>query len=425
MHSTAEMSAGLRRRVLTLLFLAYVLNFVDRNIIGILAVPIRKEFGLSDTALGGLGVAFGVLYAIVAIPIARLADRRSRVRTIGASIALWSLFTALCGAAQSYAQLAIARIGVAVGEAGGIAPSYSLIADYFPRDRRSRALAIFSLGIPVGSALGIMFGGWVAVTFDWRTAFLAAGIAGIPVAALIAGLVPEPVRGAFDRPAPPGVPTMSEAARRLTRIPSFWLLSLGAALGSIPGYGLIFWLPSLFHRSFGLSLGEASSFYGSVILVGGVAGIWLGGWLGDRTGPSRPAAYALIPALCFLLAVPLFVGGLFAPSLAAAWCLFALAQMLTLSWLGPVVTAVQHIVVPQVRATASASFLFINNIVGISGGIYLLGWVSDLLKAAHGADSLRYSILYVLGFYLVSAVVYLIASTRLRRDITQAETAEI
>ena len=408
---------ALRRRVLLLLLFAYIFNFIDRNIVGVLAVPIRDEFNLSDTALSQLGIAFGFFYAVIAIPIAWAADRKSRVNIISAAVALWSLFTAACGMVQSYTQLVVARMGVAVGEAGGIAPSYSLMSDYFPRGERSRALAFYSLGIPIGSALGVFFGGWLAATLDWRSAFLIVGIAGIPAALLIKLLITEPERGRFDTAPPAAAPPAAQVARALFGTPSFWLLSFGAASGSILGYGLIFWLPSFFNRSFGLPLELVGSFYGSIVLVGGAAGTWLGGWLGDHLGPTKPGGYALIPAVCFLITAPTFALGLFAPNLWLAWLLFTIGQMLALAWLGPVITAVQHIVLPSMRATASASFLFVNNLIGIAFGIYFLGWLSDAMKAAHGADSLKYSILCGLGFYLLAAVFYLFAARRLRHDV--------
>ena len=404
-------------RVLLILLLAYIFNFVDRQIIGILAVPIQTEFQLDDKTLSRLGVVFGLFYAVIAIPIARLADRGSRVSIIAGAIGLWSLFTAACGLAQNYTQLVFARMGVAFGEAGGIAPAYALIADYFPKARRARALAFYSLGIPIGSALGIFFGGWLAAQLDWRSAFLIVGLAGLPVALLVKLAIPEPVRGGLDAgPAAGGAPRFADAARIFMRKPSFWLLSFGAASGSILGYGLGFWLPSLFHRSFGLAQADVGWFYGSIALVGGVAGTWLGGWLGDRLGPARPGSYALIPAICFLITAPAFALGLFAPNLWVAWLLFTIGQMASLAWLGPVVSAVQHIVAPSLRATTSASFLFINNLIGIAFGIYVLGWMSDGLKAVYGAESLRYSILYGLGFYLLSALFYFAAARRLARD---------
>jgi predicted MFS family arabinose efflux permease len=416
MTEPAKTDRALRTRVLLLLLFAYIFNFIDRNIAGVLAVPIREEFELSDTALSQLGIAFGIFYAVIAIPIAWAADRKSRVNIIAAAVALWSLFTAACGMVQNYSQLVVARMGVAVGEAGGIAPSYSLVSDYFPREKRSRALAFYSLGIPIGSALGVFFGGWLASHLSWRSAFIIVGLLGLPAALLIKFLIPEPERGRFDS-APATVPPLAETVAVLAGTPSFWLLSFGAASGSILGYGLIFWLPSFFTRSFGLALEQVGWFYGSIVLVGGALGTWLGGWFGDRIGPSRPGGYALIPAVCFLVTAPTFALGLFAPSLWVAWLLFTIGQMLALAWLGPVITAVQHIVLPSMRATASASFLFVNNLIGIAFGIYFLGWLSDAMKSVHGGDSLKYSILYGLGFYLLAAIFYLFAARRLRQDL--------
>lgn len=407
-------------RVLLILLLAYIFNFIDRQIIGVLALPIKAELLLSDKQLGLMGgIAFALFYSGLAIPIAWLADRRSRVRIIAGSVALWSLFTAACGLTQNFWQLFLARMGVGIGEAGGVAPSYGLISDFYPKEKRARALAFFSLGIPIGSALGVFFGGWIASHLDWRSAFLIVGLAGLPAALLVWLFVPEPVRGGFDSadgsasaPAPPFL----DVAATLVRIPSFWLLSFGAASGSILGYGLIFWLPSFFNRSFHLELAQVGWYYGSIVLVGGVAGTWLGGWIGDRTGPGDPGAYARIPAFCFIAAAPCFALGLFAPNLWLGWLLFAVGQMLALAWLGPVIAAVQHIVAPNMRATASASFLFINNLIGIGFGIFFLGFMSDAMKTAYGEDALRYSILYGLAFYLLSAAIYFVAAKRLKRD---------
>ena len=406
-------------RVLAILLLAYIFNFIDRQIIGVLAVPIKAELQLSDTQLSLMGgIAFALFYSGIAIPVAWLADRKSRVNIIAFSVALWSAFTAVCGLAQNFWHLFLARMGVGIGEAGGVAPSYALISDYFPKERRARALALFSLGIPIGSALGVFFGGWIASNLDWRSAFIIVGLAGLPAALLVKLFIKEPVRGGFDSvdgtasaPAPP----FGTVAGTLARTPSFWLLSFGAASGSILGYGLIFWLPSFFSRSFDLELIEVSYFYGSIVLVGGVLGTWLGGWIGDRIGQANPGGYALVPAVCFLIAAPCFAFGLFA-SLEVAWVLFTIGQMMALAWLGPVIAAVQHIVPPNMRATASASFLFINNLIGIGFGIFFLGFMSDAMKEAHGEDALQYSILYGLGFYVLSAALYFVASTRLKKD---------
>jgi predicted MFS family arabinose efflux permease len=416
-------------RVLVILLLAYIFNFIDRQIIGILAVPIKADLELSDSQLGLMGgLAFALFYTGLGIPIAWVADRWSRVNIIAAAVAVWSSFTALCGFAQNFWHLFLARMGVGIGEAGGVAPSYSLIADYFPPARRARALAIFSFGIPIGSALGIFFGGWIATNVDWRAAFIIVGLVGLPVAALVKFGVKEPVRGGFDRAEgtdPDPAPPFREVARTLARKPSFWLLSFGAASGSILGYGLIFWLPSFFRRSFDLELIQVSWFYGSIVLVGGVAGIWAGGWLGDRLGARNPGAYALVPAICFLLAAPAYALGLFAPSLTLGWVLFFIPQALGLMWLGPIIAAVQHIVPPTMRATASASFLFINNLIGIGFGTWFVGFMSDQVAPIYGDDSLRYSILYTLGFYLLSSLLYFIASRTLKQDWHSNAPAEL
>ena len=408
----------LRTRVLLLLLLAYVFNFIDRQIIGILAVPIKAELGLSDRQLGLMGgVAFALFYSTLALPIAWFADRKSRIAIISASVAVWSLFTAVCGLAQNFWQLFLARMGVGIGEAGGVAPSYSLIADYFPSRSRARAMAFFSLGIPLGSALGIFFGGWIASSVDWRAAFIVVGLAGLPVALLLRLFVPEPVRGASDLAPTDAAPPFLEVMATLARNPSFWLLSFGAASGSILGYGLIFWLPALFTRSFGLSLSDIGWFYGSIVLVGGMLGTWLGGVIGDRLGPDRPGTYAAIPAIGLLLAAPAYAAGLFAPSLGLAWILFVIPQILGLAWLGPVITAVQQLVPPNMRATASASFLLINNFIGIGFGIYMFGELSSRMAERYGDESLRYSILYGLGFYVLAAIFYALAARRLKRDM--------
>lgn len=407
-------------RVMLILLLAYIFNFIDRQIIGILAVPIKTELGLSDRELGLMGgLAFALFYTGLGIPIAWLADRRNRVTIIAVSLGLWSAFTALCGLAQNFWQLFLARMGVGVGEAGGVAPSYALISDYFPPERRARALAIFSFGIPIGSALGIFFGGWLATNIDWRAAFVIVGLAGLLIVPLVKWGIQEPVRGGYDRApgtAPEPAPPVGDVLRMLAAKPSFWLLSFGAASGSILGYGLIFWLPAFFNRSFRLELIEISWFYGSIVLVGGVLGTWLGGWLGDRAGRGNPGAYALIPAVCFLLAAPAYAAGLFAPSIGLGWLLFVIPQALGLAWLGPILAAVQHIVPPSMRATASAAFLFINNLIGIGFGTYFFGLMADLMEAEYGDQSLKYSILFGLGFYLLSSALYFCAARTLKRD---------
>jgi len=408
-----------RHLVLALLFLVYTFNFIDRQIIGILAAPIQQELGASDAEMGLLGgLAFALFYTGLGIPIAWLADRWSRTWIMTIALTLWSGFTAVCGFATTYTQLFLARMGVGVGEAGGVAPAYSLISDYFPPEERARALAIYSFGIPIGSAAGIALGGIVASLVDWRVAFIVVGIAGVLIAPVFRAFVREPQRGRYDaKPATEAKKAgLFEALGVVTRKPSFWLLSFGASCSSIMGYGSFFWIPSFLQRSYDFTLQEAAFFYSAILLLGGVIGVWLGGMLGDKLGAKRRAMFALVPAAAWILAAPCYALGLLSPSPTVAFFLFLAPTALGLVWLGPVIAAVQHLAPAHMRTTASASFLFINNLIGIGLGTYLLGLISDALVSRFAEESLRYSILAGTGFYVVAAILYLFASRSLKRD---------
>jgi MFS family permease len=422
-----------RAYVLAVLVLVYTFNFIDRQIVGILAVPIKAELKLSDTQLGLMGgLAFALFYTLLGIPIARLADRVSRVGIMTVALGLWSMMTAVCGMTHSFAQLFAARLGVGVGEAGGVAPAYSLICDYFPSRQRARALSVYSFGIPIGSAAGIVLGAYITRWMSWRMAFVFVGLAGLCMAPLLKATVREPVRG-FDEPPADGSsltaraaaqpaarplaqPSLLDVLRTLAGKPSFCALALGGAASSMMGYGLFFWMPSFFFRSFGLTLVQASLAYGGLVLVGGLAGIWIGGSLADAQGARSKAAYALIPALAFLATIPLYAVGVLSTQLGVCMAVLLVPTALGLAWLGPVLGAVQHLVPATMRATASAIFLFINNLLGIGLGTTLIGALSDALHVRAGADSLRYAIVAGTGFYLLAAVFLVIASRRLEKD---------
>ena len=433
----AETSPAYRAWVLFILVLVYTFNFIDRQIVGILAVPIKQDLSLTDTQLSLMGgLAFALFYTFLGIPIAWLADRKSRVWIMTVALGVWSAMTAACGFTQNFIQLFLARLGVGVGEAGGVAPAYSLIADYFPPKERARALSLYSFGIPIGSALGILLGGVLTSYLDWRAAFVIVGLAGLLIAPVFRLTMREPTRGGLDaqRAAPPAPPIL-EVVRTLTRKPSFWGMSLGAASSSMMGYGLIFWLPSFFVRSFGEALPGffawmpsflvpanpsnvlyASYFYATILLIGGLAGIWAGGVLADRYGAERKGAYALVPAFAFLATLPFFVAGVLAPSLWAVFVAFLGVQALSLVWLGPVISAFQHLVPPNMRATSSAIFLFINNLIGIGLGNLAIGAISDGLAARFGDESLRYAILTGTVFYLIAAALFIVTAPRLKKD---------
>ncbi len=411
-------STRYRAYVMFILVVVYTFNFIDRQIIGILAVPIKADLALTDTQLGLMGgLAFALFYTALGIPIAMLADRSNRTWIMAIALTLWSAMTAICGTVQNFWQLFLARLGVGVGEAGGVAPAYSLISDYFPPQQRARALSIYSFGIPIGSALGIVFGGIIASKIDWRYAFFAVGIAGIIIAPIFKLTVAEPARGQFDaNHMSTSPPALGNIIGKLMQKPSFWIMSFGAACSSMMGYGLFFWLPSFFVRSYSISLIDASLFYGAILLVGGLAGIWLGGSLADRFGASRRGAYVVIPALAFVATVPFYVVAILSPNLTTTFFAMLIPTALGLVWLGPVLAAIQHVVPPNMRATGSAIFLFINNLIGIGVGTVAIGILSDNLQARYGDDSLRYAILAGTSFYVIAAMLFFLSAKYLKND---------
>jgi len=404
-----------RRRatlVLSILLIAYIFNYLDRQILGILAGPIISDLHLSDTQFGILsGPPFAILYSVLGIPFAYLADRTSRSRVIAAALAFWSAFTGLCGTATSFWHFFVFRMGVGIGEAGGVAPSYALIADYFEPRRRARALAIFSLGVPLGLALGTLLGAYIAHAISWRAAFFAMGVAGVLLAPILLAVVRDPVR--ID---PAGAPPIGQVFPMLARKPVFWLLAFAASSSSLCGYGLAVWTPSVLERSFGMGLVARGQFLASLLLIGGCSGVFAGGWLADRLGSIDRGWYARLPAIAWAITAPTFAIGLLAPNLVLAWIFLLVPNALNILWLGPVVTAVQHLVPHRMRATASASFLLINNLIGLGVGPFLIGRLSDALKHSYGSEALRYAAVGCTAFYLLAALLMILCVPRLRAN---------
>ena len=412
MSNDAARPARSASLVLALLLLAYIFNFLDRTILNILAGSIIADLKLTDREFGAItGLAFAILYSVLGVPLAMLADRTRRSWVIAGSLAVWSGFTALCGTALSFGQLFLYRLGVGVGEAGGVAPSYALIADYFPPGRRARALAIFSLGVPLGLTGGTLIGAYLAAWIDWRAAFIAMGVAGIVLAPIMLLVVRDVPRA--THPQSTGEPLV-RAFPMIARKPTFWLMALAASSSSLAGYGLAAWTPSVLERSFGMGLIERGQFLASLFLIGGTAGVFAGGWLADRLGQADRRWYARLPAIAWLITAPTFAMGLLAPNLYLAWPLLLIPNALNILWLGPVTAAVQHLVPRPMRSTASASFLLINNFIGLGVGPMLIGAISDMLKARYGEEALRYATVSVLGFYLLAAVLMLIAARKIR-----------
>jgi predicted MFS family arabinose efflux permease len=287
-----------------------------------------------------------------------------------------------------------------------------LIADYFAPERRARALALFSLGVPLGLGGGSFIGARLAHLFGWRAAFAIMGLAGLVLAPIVAWVVRDLPRRARDS----GEQPLSRVFPVLARKPAFWLLAFASSASSLTGYGLALWTPKVMMLSFGLDLVSTGNFLASLLLIGGCAGVLAGGWFADRLGAADRAWYAWLPAIAWLVSIPAWGLGLFAPSLWVAWPLLLIGSAVNILWLGPVVTAVQHLVEQPMRATASATFLLVNNLVGLGIGPWLMGRLSDSMNAAHGADALRDAAVACLGFYSLAALLAAVSVRSLRHS---------
>lgn len=451
----ATESGAYRAYVLGGLFVVYTFNFIDRQIVSVLQEPIRAHFDLADWQLGLLtGPAFALLYAVLGLPIAMLADRWHRVNIIAIALAVWSAFTALFGLAGSFMTLLLMRVGVGIGEAGGSPPSHSLISDYFPPNKRAGAMSVYSLGIPIGSVLGILFGGigyhavatwyaengapdWLAMlgaTEPWRAPFLLVGIPGILLALLVKFTIREPKRGRQDTPmaaetAATPAAAKADKSKALSRTlsvlfskPAFWLIALGAAIASLVGYGLFPWVLSYFVRIYAVdvplseAVARAAIPYAFVVGGGGFVGTLMGGWLTDKFGPKWLGAYLAIPAIALVISYPLHFVALSLPVGAMSFAVLAVGSALLSVWYGPVWATVQNLVPPDMRAMSSAVLLFVINIIGLGIGPFATGALSDFFRESYGADALRIAILVIALLVLPAAALFYAASRRLSKD---------
>ena len=414
-----EFSDSYRRYALSLLLVVYVFNFVDRQILNILAEAIRVDLGLSDTALGFLGgIAFAVFYTFAGIPIARWADRGSRRSIIALGLLVWSGMTALSGLARNFAELALARVGVGLGEAACSPPAHSLLSDYYPPERRGTAFSIYALGIPIGSAIGTFAGGWIKEMFDWRTAFFVVGLPGILLAAVVRLTLREPKRPARPAGASATRDTTAAVLRYMQRLASFRHLSLAAALHAFYGYGAAFFLPVFMIRVHGFSEGELSTWLALIALLAGGLGTFLGGYLCDRLAPRDRRYYVWVPAISTAIGIP-FAAALYLEQDRYVALGYAVpAALLGGMYLGPTFAVSQGLARPHMRALVSAILLFVINLVGLGLGPQVVGVVSDLLKPELGVESVRYALLIVVVTGAAwSTLHYALAARTLRADL--------
>ena len=409
--------------VLGVLTIVYTFNFVDRQIIAILSPAIKEDLGLSDSMLGLLkGLAFAVLYTTLGIPIAWLADRWNRVSIVSISLALWSGFTALSGLAANATQLALARIGVGIGEAGCSPPAHSLISDYFPKEKRASALSIYSLGIPFGQMFAFLAGGWVLENLGWRNAFFVVGIPGILLAIIMKLTVKEPIRGAQEIGGDISKQIdFKSGLKQLMTIPTYWGVTAGVTLASFTGYGTGLWIVDFYRRTYELSYTEITL---PLALLNGLAygiGTFLGGYMTDRLGKKDKGAYAWLPAVGMVMTIPAGWLSLWSPTPLGAF-LWSAPFLVGLGfYLGPSFSLVQTLAPVRLRAFATAFFFLILNLVALGFGPLWVGALSDIFAADYGeVTGLRIAMTTIAAFSLAAAGAFYWTSRRLPADWAKA-----
>ncbi len=408
--------------VVSFLAVVYTLNFLDRQIISILGKDISAELHLTKTQFGLLGgTSFALLYTTCGIAVAYLADRVSRKWIIALACAIWSLFTALCGTAQNFTQILLYRMGVGFGEAGGSPPSYSMISDYFPASRRGTALAIYSLGVPIGSMLGAFAGGKLALAYGWRTAFFIVGAPGVILGILMLLLVREPKRGGLDAfvdgatehpPAPPILAAISGFFANRTLV----LTAVSSAMSAFVGYAGLVWNPQFLENVKQMAAADVATYYALALGVTGIIGTLASGWLVDKLGKKDRRWFAWVPAIAFALSIPFWFGLLWAPTWQIAM-LFLLGPMLmNQAYLAPALTVAQNAVPPAQRTMTGAILLFILNLVGLGVAPVYVGWIADRMEPAHGDQALAYGFAGVIPFVVLTVIAHLAASVSIARD---------
>ena len=398
----------------------YVLNFLDRSLLAILAKPIQDTLHVSDGQLGLIGgLYFAIFYCFIAIPIGWLADRTNRVNVLSVACAIWSIATACCGLAVRYPQLVVARMLVGVGEAGGVPPSYALITDSFPPGRRGKAFGVYNLGPPIGSAVGIAFGAAIAAAFDWRVAFIALGAIGIVAAIAVRVILREPPRGGLDA-APVSVGAQPsrffETVAMFFSRPVLVLAAVGSGATQMVTYGLGNFTSLFLMREKGMTLDEIAIWYALVVGIAMSAGMLVSGQMVDRLTRRAKSAYATLPAASLALAIPFYLGFLRAPTWPVALILLAGPMFLNYFYLSSSIALVQEEVRPDQRVMAGALLLLIMNFIGLGLGPAYVGALSDFFHAAHPEHSLQIALYWLSPFYLIAILIFLVLARVLRRD---------
>ncbi len=417
--------------VLGILTFVYVLNFLDRQLLSILAAPIQAELGVSDGQLGLItGLYFALFYCLIAIPVGWLADKTNRVAVVGIACMLWSAATIACGLARSYPQLVIARMAVGVGEAGGVPPSYAIISDYFPSGKRGRALGLYNMGPPIGAALGVAFGASIAAAFSWRDAFIAIGAIGVGAGLAVLIFVREPKRGAADiasaaPAAPEPIARPAEAAqtesffstfRMFFAHPSLRLIALASGATQFVTYAVINFTVLFLMREKGMTLPDVALWYALLLGFGVSGGMYLSGRLVDWLGQYSKTAYAYVPAAGLAISLPFFIAFVWAPTWPLAMAFLTVPTICNYFYLSPSVALVQEEVKPSQRVLSGALLLLVMNLIGLGLGPTYLGAASDFFRTAHPDNSLQVAMYTLIPFYLIAIALFLWLAQVMRRE---------
>ena len=423
-------SKSYRSFVLVLLTVVYGFNFIDRQIVGILAPFIQEDLGLSNTQLGLLiGLAFAMFYTIVAIPIAWLADRYSRVNILSIALATWSGFTALTGLAGNFVQMGFARMGVGIGEAGGSPPSHSIISDMYPKEERAGALGVYSMGIP----LGIMAAYFITASLmgssgqdvDWRRIFIFLGVTGVVLAVIVKLVLREPVRGAMEFNSRTDIvqPPFKESLKTLLKIPAWWAMCFGIAFGSFVSYA-----KSAFQTKYLVILDPTFDFQTLVIILGIIngttyaGGAYFGAKLADKWGAKDIRAYGWLPAIAIGICLPIGIAAFWVTSVWAHLAFSTIFLLFLGIYLGPSFAIAQTLAPINMRAMSTALFFFILNMIALGGGPTFTGWLIDVYRESHtDLMAMRYAVTVTICMFIPSIISFMVVARILPKDWAEAE----
>jgi predicted MFS family arabinose efflux permease len=405
---------------LAALFVVYVFNFLDRQLLNLFIVPIQQELGVSDTRMGLLtGLSFALFYAIAGLPLARWADRNSRTTLIAAGLVVWSGMTAVTGLARSYVHLLLARIGVGIGEASFTPAGHSLIADLFPPERRSSAMAIFAAGASFGTIVGYIGGAFIYEALGWRSTFAILGLAGIPIALVFRLTMREPARTGLTG-AQTDAPPLAQVLRALVSRRALVFLAISASMHGFSSYGSGTWTSVFLIRVHELSVRDAGIILGLGSGIGATLGQIVAGRVADHFGSRNVRWYTIQPAITSLVSLPLFIAFLWSWDFFSALVLYILAAAISSAWTGPTYALTQSLAPARMRATASAIVVFLLNLVGMGLGPLFVGALNDWLGPSLGPSAIRYSLMFAAVPHAIAALFNLLAARTLETDLASA-----